>query len=310
MATYHGRNITVEIFGSSHGEEVGVKIEGLDGVTIDEEKLQQFLDRRSPSKDALSTPRREKDKVLLTYGEVVTGVIKNLDVRKEEYNVEVPRPGHSDYSQFVKEGKILSGGGAYSGRMTAALCIAGGICKQLLEKEGVNISAKILDEEAMRKKAEENPLDSVGGVIECVVTGLKPGIGGPTLDRLEGDIAKLIFSIPAVKGVEFGAGFKVKDMLGSENNDSFFFEDEKVKTRTNNAGGLLGGVTTGMPLVVRAAIKPTPSIGKEQDSVNLLTGENCKITVKGRHDRSIVPRAVPCVEAACAIAIFDRMKDR
>ena len=308
MSTYVGKNIKVEILGTSHGEEIKARIYGLnENVTIDEEKLQDFLDRRAPARGELSSPRKEEDKVILKRGAVLEGVIKNCDVRSQDYQVNIPRPGHSDYSQYLKYGEIQPGGGEFSGRMTAPMCIAGGIFKQLLEEEGISFESKIIDEEKMYERAKENPEDSVGGVVECQVLNLPKGLGGPIFDRLEADIARAVFSIPAVKGVEFGSGFKAANMLGSENNDPFYFHNGEVRTKGNNHGGVLGGVTTGMPLVVRVGIKPTPSISREQESINLHTGENCTIKIKGRHDACIVPRAVPCIEAAISIAIYDRM---
>lgn len=208
----------------------------------------------------------------------------------------------------------VSGGGHFSGRLTAPLCIAGGIIKQLLESRGIEITASIREiggnvedpfsaiEEASRRG------DSVGGIIECTVSGLPAGIGEPMFEGLENKIAQAVFAVPAVKGIEFGRGFEAARLCGSENNDEFYFDGDEVKTRTNNHGGILGGISSGMPVVFRAAIKPTPSISIEQNSISYSGKENAVLSVKGRHDPCIVPRAVPCIEAAAAIAIYDLMR--
>ncbi len=331
----YGENLKISIFGQSHAPAVGVTIEGLPaGVEIDTEELQRFLDRRAPGRNQYSTSRKEADAPeflsgvlpsgtdgkLVACGTPVTAIIKNTNIRPQDYEElkYIPRPGHADYTANIKYGgsQDVSGGGAFSGRMTAPLCIAGGICIQLLAAKGIEINAKIRsiagiegDEAAMfaaidAAKAEG---DSVGGVVECVVTGLPAGIGGPMFGGLESRIAQAVFGIPAVKGVEFGAGFAAAALKGSENNDPFAIENGKVVTKTNNCGGILGGISTGMPLVFRAAFKPTPSIALEQDSVDLRRMQPAKLSVKGRHDPCIVPRAVPVVEAAAAIAIYDAM---
>ena len=233
----------------------------------------------------------------------------------EEKAFTTVRPGHADYAARMRYGgnEDCRGGGHFSGRLTAPLCVAGGIFLQALEAEGITVRARILEiggntedprgeiEKAMAEK------DSVGGIIECVVNGMPPGIGDPIYDGLENRISLAVFGIPAVKGIEFGRGFEAARLRGSENNDAFYFDGGTIKTRTNNHGGILGGISSGMPIVFRVAIKPTPSIGKEQDSIRYDTGENVKMTVQGRHDPCIVPRAVPCVEAAAAMAIYDLM---
>ena len=208
----------------------------------------------------------------------------------------------------------VSGGGHFSGRLTAPLCIAGGILLQLLEQDGIVVRAEIKEiggsaedpfgriEEARRRG------DSVGGVIECVVDGLPAGIGGPMFDGIENKVAQAVFSIPAVKGIEFGRGFDAARVTGSENNDEYYYDGGQVRTRTNNHGGILGGISSGMPVVFRVAIKPTPSISIEQNSISYSRREDAKLAVRGRHDPCIVPRAVPCVEAAAAIAIYDLIK--
>ena len=349
MSTF-GKNVKVDIFGESHGECIGVIIENLKkGHKIDLEKLQQFVDLRKAG-DQFSTKRVESDKVHVvsglnenneTDGNIFKAVIYNENTRSSDYEKTVPRPSHADYPSFIKYGKIFAGGGKYSGRLTAALCIAGGVFKQILEEKNIKIDGHILsvygicddkfdclnqDSNDIYKKSfpvineekgEEmkNAIiqaseqgDSVGGEIECKVTGLPVGIGDGIFDGIDGHIASAIFGIPGVKGIEFGAGFNVKNMLGSENNDEFYF-DNQVKTYTNNSGGVTGGMTNGMPLLFSVAFKPTPSIYKEQRSVDLKTNENVTLQIKGRHDPCIVKRAVAPVISACAIAICDLMEE-
>ena len=328
MSNTIGNRFRLTIFGQSHAPAIGVTMEGLPaGIAIDAEKLQAFLDRRAPGRDKYSTTRKEADTPVflsglkdgVTCGSPVTAVIYNTNTRSSDYEElrNVPRPGHADYAAMEKysDSRDFAGGGQFSGRMTAPLCIAGGICLQILESMGITVSAKAeriggeTDEEAMLRRIEEAKAqgDSVGGVIACRVDGLMPGIGEPMFDGMENRIAQTVFGIPAVKGIEFGAGFAAAEMMGSENNDDFYFENGKVVTKTNHHGGILGGITTGMPLTFRVAVKPTPSIAKEQDSVNVKTGEAVKLQVKGRHDPCIVLRAVPCVEAAAAVAIYDEI---
>lgn len=326
MSNSFGKLFHFSIFGQSHAPAIGVTIEGLpSGFEIDMEKLTAFLARRAPG-GRYATSRKEADAPEFisglakgkTCGAPLTAIIKNTNTRSSDYEYmrHIPRPGHADYTAMVKYGdsRDYSGGGQFSGRLTAPLCIAGGIAMQLLEKRGVSVSARILsiggerDEEKMfelidRVRAEG---DSVGGVIECVVSGLCPGVGEPMFDGLENRIAQAVFAVPAVKGVEFGAGFESANMRGSECNDPFYLDDEgNVRTRGNNHGGILGGISSGMPIVFRAAIKPTPSIAREQRSVNTEKAENCTLSVRGRHDPCIVPRAVPCIEAAAAAAVYD-----
>ncbi len=335
----------VKVFGQSHSPMIGCVADGLPaGFQIDMEKLGSFLSRRAPGKNRLSTARKEADIPEfvsglvdnITCGAPVCAVIRNTDTRSGDYSNlrDIPRPSHSDYTAFVKYGGFndIRGGGQFSGRLTAAYCIAGGIALQVLESRGISVAARILsvhgvkdlpnagfeeikaasqkdfpvvsDECGERMKAEidkarEN-LDSVGGVIECVISGVPAGYG----DLLEGRISREIFAVPAVKGIEFGSGFEGSNMYGSENNDPFVINGGKVETATNNHGGILGGIASGMPIVFKAAIKPTPSIGREQQSVSLskLTSET--LTISGRHDPCIVQRAVPVIEAAAAVAIL------
>lgn len=326
MSNSFGKNYRFTIFGQSHAPAIGVSIEGLPaGTEIDTEALQAFLARRAPGRNKYSTARKEADEPEfiagltngLYCGSPLTAVIYNSDTRSKDYsNLEfVPRPGHADYCAMVKygPGRDYAGGGQFSGRLTAPLCIAGGIALQMLEKMGISISAHIVsiagetNEKAMYAaidRAREEG-DSVGGIIECVAEGVPAGIGEPMFGGLENHISQAVFGIPAVKGIEFGAGFAAASMRGSENNDEFYFDGEKVKTYTNNSGGILGGISNGMPIVFRAAVKPTPSIAKEQRSVDMKTRADTTVSVHGRHDPCIVPRAVPCMEAAMAVAIYD-----
>ncbi len=281
----------------------------------------------------------------VTCGAPICAVIENSDTRSGDYDKlrMLPRPAHSDFAAYMKHNGFndIRGGGNFSGRMTAPLCFAGAVCIQLLESKGIHIGAHIasighVDDErfnavsvsddelsAVRTKglpvindgkgAEMVALidsarsegDSVGGTVECAVIGMPAGIGEPIFDGIENRISSIIFGIPAVKGIEFGSGFEGSKLRGSENNDEFISVNDSVKTRTNNHGGILGGISSGMPIIFRCAFKPTPSIAKEQQTVNLATGESEALVIGGRHDPCIVQRAVPCVEAAAAVAIAD-----
>ena len=315
----------LHIFGESHAPEIGVEIEGVPkGTVIDLDALQAFLDRRAPGngQGGMSTPRKEPDKVEfdkgvvggVATGETIRAVIRNTNTRPQDYaNVAtVPRPGHADYASWLKCGKIPTGGGKWSGRMTAPLCIAGGIALQMLAKKGVTISSSV------RRGHGDSAIpvgDSVGGVVEVVATGFPAGYGDVGTDGLESKLAAAFFGIPAVKGVEFGAGFKLAEMLGSEANDVFEVKGDQgsgikdqVVLRTNHCGGILGGVSVGMPIVARLAFKPTPSISLEQDSVDLATMTPAKIRVKGRHDRCVAFRGAGAAEAAMAIVLADELE--
>lgn len=328
MSSTYGKNLKIAIFGQSHSEAIGVTMDGLPaGFSIDMDELQSFMNRRAPGRDKYSTPRKEADKPdfisglvgNVTCGAPLTAIIKNTNTRSSDYdNIrDIPRPGHADFTAHVKYGGFedVSGGGHFSGRLTAPLCIAGGIVKQILAESGITVDAVIKEiggnsEDPYRAIEEARGRgDSVGGIIECTVNGLPAGIGNPMFDGVENNIAKAVFAIPAVKGIEFGRGFDAGRICGSENNDEFYYEGEQVRTRTNNHGGILGGITSGMPVVFRVAIKPTPSISIQQDSISYSRGEDDILRVRGRHDPCIVPRAVPCVEAACAIALYDLILD-
>lgn len=351
MSSSYGENLRVHIFGESHGPAVGVTVEGIPaGEAVDLAELQRFLDRRAPGRNAWSTPRKEADvpeflsglREGKTCGTPLTAILKSANTRSGDYDAlrDVPRPGHADYTAWVKYGESRDsrGGGHFSGRLTAPLCVAGGICLQLLAREGITIISRVAaiggvrDEgeltastaekafptvsdsagEAMRSAIAEARAegDSLGGVIECAVLGLPAGLGDPMFDGMENRIAAAVFGVPAVKGIEFGAGFTAAGLRGSENNDAFSVENGRIITESNHCGGILGGITDGMPLTFRAAVKPTPSIARPQQSVDLNTGEIVPLTVTGRHDPCIVPRAVPCLEAAAAIAVYDALLAR
>ncbi len=327
MSSSYGENLRFTIFGQSHSAAIGVTIEGIPaGKTIDFDELQRFMQRRAPGQGPHTTPRKEADipEFLcgvvdgVTCGAPITAIIRNTNTRSQDYENlhHVPRPGHADYTAHIKYGgaQDVAGGGHFSGRLTAPLCIVGGICKQLLAQQGITINARIVsiggvcgtEDELYQVIAEAKSAgDSVGGIIACTVNGLPAGLGEPMFGGMENRIAGAVFGIPAVKGIEFGAGFGVDSMRGSDNNDAFCIENGTVVTKTNHCGGILGGITNGMPLTFRVAFKPTPSIAIEQDSVNLTTMTEEKLIVHGRHDPCIVPRAVPCVEAAAAVAVYD-----
>ena len=356
MSSTYGDKIKISVFGESHGNGIGVVIDGLPaGVKIDMDSVLVQMSRRAPGKDKTATPRKESDlpKVISgMLGDTLTGaplcaVIENTNTRSGDYGnlLSCPRPGHSDYTAFVKYNGAndIRGGGHFSGRLTAPIVFAGSICRQILAQKGIKIAAHInsignvsdetfnpvsiddalidrlnessfalIDnsvEEKMRDEVEDArmSLDSIGGTIECAVTGIEAGIGEPMFDGVEGVIAKAVFGVPAIKGVEFGKGFELSRMRGSQSNDSFRYVDGKVVTETNNCGGILGGITNGMPIIFRAAVKPTPSIAQKQKTVDLQKKENSELEVHGRHDPCIVPRAVPVIEAVTAIAIANLM---
>lgn len=350
MANCYGENLRLTIFGSSHGSEIGMTLQGVPtGKPVDFERLQTFLNRRAPGQNQWSTARKESDIPHfvsgladgVTNGETIHAVIYNENVQKKDYDQlkYIPRPGHADYTAWVKYGLDydMAGGGPFSGRMTAPMCIAGGLCKQWLEEMDIRIGAHILNigptfdnrfdplspevdlvradfpvVEAEAAEKMQNSIswakehgDSVGGVVECAITGIPAGIGGPYFASVKSRLAALIYAIPAVQDVSFGDGFANAFVLGSAVNDAYGLCDGKVCTVTNHCGGIQGGITNGMPIILRVAFKPTPSIAKPQKSVNLKTMEEVEIQIKGRHDPCIVPRAVPVVEAAAAIAIYD-----
>lgn len=324
MSIYNGKNLKIEVFGASHADRIGVNICGLPaGEAVDMTELRDFLKRRRPGLSELVSPRNEPDEPMIlsgikdgmTDGCVLSAVIYNTDIRRQDYEGHIPRPGHADFTAWMKYGleHDMSGGGEFSGRMTAPLCIAGGICKQYLKRRGIDVCAGIHSigglAEGFEELIREVKLsgDSVGGIVECVISGVPTGLGAELFDGLEGRISSLVFSVPAVKGIEFGAGFGASKMRGSEHNDEYFLRDGRIVTETNNHGGILGGISSGMPIVFRAAIKPTPSIARQQRSVDMDAMCEKMLSTGGRHDPCIVPRAVPAIEAAAAIAIVDEL---
>ena len=351
MRNTYGENLKLTIFGQSHSPAMGMTLEGVPaGTKVDEDALRRFMRRRAPGRDELSTPRSEGDEIEflsgfaggVSCGAPICAVIRNTDARPGDYAAlkNVPRPGHADYTASVKFGdaRDVSGGGPFSGRLTAPLCAAGGIVKQLLEEKGICVYSRVYsigdlrDEGEWTQDVSQKPFptvsdgagkkmrrlilsakeagDSVGGVIECAVVGAPAGLGDPMFSGLENRISQIVFAIPAVKGIEFGAGFEAAKRFGSQNNDAFIVKDGRIETRTNHCGGILGGISDGMPIVFRAAFKPTPSIALAQDSVDLTTLEPVRLSVPGRHDPCVVLRALPCVEAAAAIAIYDALLAR
>ena len=350
MSSTYGESLKLSIFGQSHGPAIGMVLDGIPaGLPVDETALQAFLQRRAPGHSAFSTPRKEADSpeflggILdgFTCGAPIAAIICNTNTRSGDYSElrDHPRPGHADYTAQIKYGGFqdASGGGHFSGRLTAPLCIAGGLCLQWLAEKGISVGAHIasiagisdtsFDElhpqttsvqadfpvldanagNAMQEAIAEakSQGDSVGGIIECAVTGLPAGLGEPMFGGVESKLAQILYGIPAVKGVEFGVGFGAASLRGSENNDAFCISDGSVSTETNRSGGILGGITNGMPVIFRAAFKPTPSIARTQKTVSLSGHRETELNVPGRHDPCIVPRAVPVVESAAAIAVFD-----
>ncbi len=349
MSSSFGTILKVSVFGQSHSVGIGAVVDGLpSGEAIDMVRVQAFMQRRAPGNAAHSTRRKEPDEPKVfsglvdgrTCGAPLMALIENTSQRSGDYDAlrDTPRPGHADYTARVKYGDSvdLSGGGHFSGRLTAPICFAGAVAMQILERRGVSVRARIseiagiqdayegdlsgvaakdfpvIDDRAgvmMREAIERARLegDSVGGVIECAIGGLPAGLGEPMLDGVESVLARLLFAIPAVRGVEFGAGFAAARMRGSVHNDPFILEDGHIRTAANRHAGILGGITTGMPIVFRVAFKPTASIAKPQHTVNLREMREETIQVGGRHDPCVAPRAVPVVEAMAALGILDLM---
>lgn len=352
MSSTYGENLKLSIFGQSHGPAIGMTLDGIPaGLPVDMQALTQFLARRAPGQSELATPRTEADVPEFlsgivddyTCGAPIAAIIKNTNTRSSDYQNfrDCPRPGHADYTAQIKYGGFQdsAGGGHFSGRLTASLCVAGGLCKQWLEQMGIQIYGHIvsiagvqddparlnfvspqtdwlpdtfpvISEEsrnAMIQKihrAKEKG-DSVGGEVECVITGLTAGIGEPMFGGIESRIAQIVYGIPAVKALEFGLGSQLSQFRGSMVNDCYTISNGNIQTTTNYAGGILGGISNGMPVIFKVAIKPTPSISRPQQSVNIRTRETVMLEVSGRHDPCIVPRVVPVLEAAAAIALFD-----
>jgi chorismate synthase len=347
-----GRDFRFTVFGESHGECVGVLIDGCPaGTAISEEEVQRELERRRPGK-GVGSARKEEDRVRLISGVFngkanggpIVAIIANKDIDSSWYerNKSIPRPGHADYTASIKYAGFNDwrGGGFFSGRMTAGIVTAGAVSKKLLKAKGVRVVAHLIQiggvragsdvpDRNLEALASESPVwcaskeaselmvaelekvaakgDSLGGVVECRVLGVPAGIGEPLFDSVESVLSHGLFSIPAVKGVEFGGGFALSGMKGSESNDEFYIKNGVISTKTNNCGGILGGITDGMPLKMRVAFKPTPSIGMPQKSVDSSKMEEVEMRIEGRHDPCVAVRAVPVVEAMIAACIADLM---
>ncbi len=350
MGNSLGKEFTITSFGESHGTCVGIVVDGCPaGLSISIEDIQREVDKRKPGTSIAATRRAEEDRVEIlsgifngkTTGAPVCMLVRNKDTDSRQYEETrfLPRPGHADYTAFVKYGGFndFRGGGRFSGRITAGLVMAGALAKRVLQTVGIEVLAHTVEIggikarpktlEETRENVEKNPFkcadleavepmtraieearkegDSLGGIVEGLALGVPAGLGEPVFDTLDGELARALFAIPAVKGVEFGAGFSVAAMKGSQNNDPFTIESGSIVTTTNHAGGVLGGISSGMPIVVRVAIKPTPSIARKQDTVNLLETQKASLTVGGRHDICVVPRAVAVVESMMAITLCD-----
>lgn len=350
MSSIYGNNLKLSIFGQSHGPSIGMTLDGIPaGLPVNPDALQLFLNRRAPGQNFWSTPRKEEDRPEFlsgildgyTCGAPIAAVIPNRNTRSGDYTAlqDCPRPGHADFTANIKYGGFqdVAGGGHFSGRLTAPVCIAGGLCKQWLEEIGIRIAAHIFqignchsrrfnsmapeldqirtdfptlsekDSIAMQQAILEalNRHDSIGGRIECAITGLPAGLGEPMFGGIESHIAQIVYGIPAVKAIGFGWSEAFAAASGTESNDPFTIQDGFVQPASNHCGGILGGITTGLPVIFDVTIKPTPSISSPQRSVSLSRMEEQTLEIKGRHDPCIVPRAVPVVEAAAAIALYD-----
>ena len=325
-----GNSLTVTLFGESHGKAIGAVIDGMPGgLEVDEEYIASQLSRRRP-KDATSTPRQEKDEFSIlsgvfeghTTGTPICITIPNADTHSSDYG-EMQykmRPSHADYTANCRYGgwQDFRGGGHFSGRITAALVAAAALVIPALSKKEIKINTNILniggetDKEKMREKILEarQEGDSVGGTLETVVEGMPTGVGEPWFDTVEGMLSHAIFSIPAVKGIEFGLGFNFADKMGSDANDQMYVDGDVVKCYTNNNGGILGGITNGMPIVFRTVIKPTPTIAKEQKTVDISTMSDTTLSARGRHDPCIVHRAAVVVESVTALVIADMLASK
>ncbi|MBP3655842.1 MAG: chorismate synthase [Clostridia bacterium] len=358
MRANFGTQYRLTIFGESHGEAIGVVIDGVPaGTPIDEQAIARDMARRAPGSDPAATSRKEPDAVRIMSGVMdgratgapICGMIMNTNTRSGDYAQlrTRMRPGHADYAGHVKYSGYNDprGGGHFSGRLTAPLVFAGSVARQMLAARGITIGAHIaqiagcsdraldpvhMDAQTLLALQESRfPLldpslegemrariaaakaegDSVGGVIECAAVGVPAGIGSPFFGSVESVVSQLAFSVPAVKAVAFGDGMDIAALRGSEANDPMRMTDGGVSCTSNHNGGVTGGITNGMPVVFRAAIKPTPSIAREQQTINLETGENTTLSVTGRHDPCIVLRAVPVIESVLAIALCELMAD-
>jgi len=325
MSSVWGERVKLTIFGESRGDAIGVVIDGLPaGENISIEQCQTELTQRAPGQCELSSARKEPDIARIIsglYNGVTTGVplcavIENVDAEREVQQPTIARPGHADYTAHIKYKGFadMRGGGHFSGRLTAPLVFAGSVAQQILARRGVTISARAVkignaeDVEEMKNEilAAKADGDSVGGIVEVTALGVPAGLGAPFFSSMESTLAGLFFSIPAVKGVEFGGGFALAQKRGSQANDEMRVIDGNVSFLSNNSGGILGGITNGAPITARVAFKPTPSIAKEQMSIDLATMQNAIVSTSGRNDPCVVLRAVPVVEACMALGILDK----
>lgn len=358
MSSCFGQYLKLSLFGQSHGEAIGITLDGFPaGMTVDEERLRAEMARRAPGQSAMTTSRREADQpevlsgVLngVTTGQPICAIIRNTNTRSRDYGGEVDlvRPGHADYTGHVRYFGFEDwrGGGHFSGRLTAPIVFAGALCSQWLAQQGVTIACHIqqlgdvrdtsfmetdpaadyaylkqmhlpvltpgldaaMEQTVLRAREAE---DSVGGVLECMITGLPAGLGAPFFDSVESVLSHLLFSVPAVKGVEFGEGFGFAALRGSQANDPFHMKEGRIVTTSNHAGGINGGISNGMPVIFRCAVRATPSIAQKQQTVSLRSGEDASLEIHGRHDPCILPRAVPVIEAVAAIGIMELWKER
>ena len=358
MSSFYGERLKLSLFGQSHGEAIGITMDGFPaGMVIDMPRLAAEMARRAPGQSKMTTSRREPDAPEFlsgvlegrTTGQPICAIIRNTNTRSQDYGegVDLVRPGHADYTGHVRYFGFEDwrGGGHFSGRLTAPITLAGALCSQWLEDKGVKIACHIQQlgsvtddsfmdadpaadyaylkgmhlpvlraglDEAMEAEvlAARSDMDSVGGVLECMITGLPAGLGAPFFDSVESVLSHLMFSVPAVKAVAFGEGFGFASLRGSQANDPFRMDGDRVVTTSNHSGGINGGITNGMPVIFRCAVRATPSIAREQQTVSLREGKDTTLSVHGRHDPCILPRAVPVIEAMAAIGVMDLWKER
>ena len=320
-ANTFGSTFQITTYGESHGKAVGVRINGCPkDIAISLDMIQEELNRRKPGTNKLTSPRKEPDKL-----EVISGIIngkstggtiqlqvKNIDTKSKDYDeiLHKPRPGHADLTYYQKYGQIPVGGGRASGRETIGRVIAGSIAKQILQTKGITIHGQITEIHGKKTDFENEIIkakkkqDSVGGIIQIEIIGMPPGIGEPVFEKLDANIAKALMSIGGVKGIEIGDGFQAAKMKGSEHNDTIVYEQGKLKTKTNHAGGIIGGISNGMPIIIRIAVKPTSSIGLPQETIDLGTMEQTSLTIQGRHDPCLCLRIVPVAESMVALVLI------
>ena len=322
-----GTSVILTLFGESHGEMIGAVLDGMaPGIVVDEAFIALQLEKRRPSGPA-GTARREADEFRIvsgvfngrTTGAPICILIPNSDTRSADYELTrlLPRPSHADFSAHIKYHGFEDGrgGGHFSGRLTAPVVAAGAIALKVLENKGITVKTELLEcggiagsdpegiETAVREAREKG--DSLGGILRTTVEGLEAGVGEPWFDSLEGALARAVFAVGGVKGVEFGAGFGIAKMRGSQANDPFCLEEGVIRTQTNNSGGIAGGISNGMPVVFKTAIKPTPSISLPQQSVDMESGVERTLEINGRHDAAIVLRAAPVITALTAVVLCD-----